>query len=276
MTRAPSPSASSIFLRTVYARAYPRLVSTLGRERSWMLTEIALPLLGTIAMVYVYQALHAPRPYLGFVVLGGCMLAYWQNVLWSMATQFYWDRDNGTLELYVISPTSLFAVLLGMAFGGIVVTTARAAVVLATGSLLFGVAYEAGGVVPALGAFVVTLIALYCLGSVLAALFLFYGRDVWNLSTALQEPVYFVSGFYFPVRSLTAYVGGAASLLPLTLGLDAVRQLLLPGAVALVGPGVETLVLAAQVPFYAWLAVLAFRKLEEKARREGRLVLRGA
>jgi ABC-2 type transport system permease protein len=269
------PSPLALFRRTTMARAYPR-VRGIVRDRAWLITEIVLPLLGVAAMVYVYRSLGAPHQYLGFVVLGGAMLAYWQNVLWSMATQLYWDRDAGNLEIYAVSPCSFIAVLLGMAVGGMLMTTARAIVVLVVGSLVFSVDYVWGGVPAALGIFALTMAALYLLGCLLGALFLFYGRDAWNLASALQEPVYFVSGFYFPVRSLTAAVGGVASLLPITLGLDGLRQLLLPGTPALVGPQWEALALVVLTPVYGALALYALRRIEAIARREGRLILRGA
>ena len=144
------------------------------------------------------------------------------------------------------------------------------------GSLLFSVGYVWSGVPAALGVFLLTMAALYLFGCLLGALFLFYGRDAWNLASALQEPVYFVSGFYFPVRSLTAAVGGVASLLPITLGLDGLRQLLLPGTPALVGPQWEALALTALIPVYGALAMHALRRIEQRARREGRLILRAA
>ncbi len=238
--------------------------------------DIAFPLVGTIAMVLVYQALKAPRQFLGFVVLGGAMMAFWQNVLWSMAAQFNWDRDNGTLELYTISPASFVPILLGMALGAMFTTSIRAAVVVASGSLLFGVAYQSAGAVAALAVFLLTLSALYCLGMLLASLFLFYGREAWHLTNGLQEPIYLLSGLYFPVRALGAYVGGAASLIPLTLGLDAIRQLLLPQTPQFISPAWETLALIALLVVYAFLAHRALLLLEHRARREGKLITRWA
>jgi len=41
------------------------------------------------AFVLVYRGLKAPPIYEAFVVLGGAMIAYWNNVLWSMASQFF-------------------------------------------------------------------------------------------------------------------------------------------------------------------------------------------
>ena len=262
-----------IFLKTIAARAYPRVVAA-NRQKTWLFFDMAFPVVGALAMVLVYEGLHAPRQYLGFVIMGGAMLAFWQNVLWSMAAQFSWDRGNGTLELYVISPTTFEGVLLGMALGSMFTVTLRAGAILLVGSLFFGVTYSAAGTLPAIGAFLLTLAALYCLGMLLASLFLFYGREAWHLSNAMQEPVNFLSGLYFPVHALGAYVGGAASLVPMTLGLDAMRQLLLPGTPVFIPAGTETLLVAAQIPIFALLAGISLRYMESRARADGKLVTR--
>jgi len=264
-------SGLAIFFKSIVARAYPRVVAA-NRQKSWVFFDMAFPMVGTLAMVFVYEGLHAPRQYLGFVVMGGGMLAFWQNVLWSMAAQFSWDRDNGTLELYAISPTTFEAILLGMAVGAMFTTSMRAGAIILIGSLLFGVTYNVGGLLPAVGIFLITLSALYCLGMLLASLFLYYSREAWHLSNALQEPVNFLSGLYFPVKALGAYVGGAASLIPLTLGLDAMRQVLLPHTPRFLPPEWEALAVAAQIPVFAFLAYTSLRYMEGRARSEGKLI----
>ena len=267
------PSAVRIFFKTIVARAYPRVVGA-NRQKTWLFFDMAFPVVGALAMVLVYEGLHAPHQYLGFVVMGGAMLAFWQNVLWSMAAQFSWDRGNGTLELYVISPTTFEGVLLGMALGSMFTITLRAGVILLAGSLLFGITYDPAGALPAIGIFVLTLAALYCLGMLMASLFLFYGRSADHLANAMQEPVNFLSGLYFPVHALGAYVGAAASLVPMTLGLDAMRQVLLPGTPVFIPAGVETVLVAIQIPVFALLAGVSLRYMEARARNEGKLVTR--
>jgi ABC-2 type transport system permease protein len=116
-------------LRSIFGRAYPRIISA-RREPSWLLFEILLPFLTTSAFVFVYRALNAPSEFIGFVVLGGAMTAFWLNILWMMAAQLYWERDQGNLELYFTAPISMMSVLFGMAIGGLFMSGTRAAVVL--------------------------------------------------------------------------------------------------------------------------------------------------
>ena len=99
--------------------------------------------------MFVYRAIHAPEDYIGFVVVGGAMIAFWMNVLWSMSSQLYWEKEQGNLALYIMSPTSMMAILLGMALGGLLATTLRALVIIVVGSLLFKVQYAVYQLCPA-------------------------------------------------------------------------------------------------------------------------------
>jgi ABC-2 type transport system permease protein len=264
-------------LRTVVGRAYPRVIG-LMREPSWMFFEILLPFLTTSAFVFVYRALQAPQEYLGFAVLGGAMTAFWANVIWTMGVQLYWEKDQGNLDIYFCAPISLMAVLFGMASGSLVATCLRAAVVLLVGTALYGVTFAVSDWVLLVGVFFLTLTALYGLGMILASLFVLWGREAFHLTQALQEPVYFVSGLNFPVARLGMLGGLAISVIPLAVGLDAMRQLAFAGSLATAGmlsPGVEALVLVGMTIVFLVLARVALRKMEWLARHEGRLTLRG-
>jgi len=60
----------------------------------------------------------------------------------------------------------------------------------------------------------------------------------------------------------------------MTLGLDAMRQLLLPGTPVFIPAGTETLLVALQIPVFAVLAGGSLRYMESRARRDGKLVTR--
>jgi len=266
---------AKLFFRVVMARAYPRIVGTF-RERSWLIFETVLPLLGTSAYVFVYRAIEAPPEYTGFVVVGGAMIAFWLNILWSMAAQLYWDKDLGNLELYIVSPGQMMAILLGMSFGGLVMSGTRAIIVLTIASLMFGVTYDTGNIFMFILIFFLTMSALYGMGMMLASVYLVGGRDAWHILELLQEPIYLVTGFYFPVKSMSLWIAAAASIIPLTLGLDAMRQLLFAGgkALAFLSVNIEALILAVLVFSYLAAAKYALAKMETVGRREGRLVER--
>jgi ABC-2 type transport system permease protein len=270
-------SFGKTFLRTLVGRAYPRLIG-LWREKSWIIFDVFFPLLQVSAYVYIYRAVGAPPEFAGFAVLGGAMIAYWMNVLWSMASQLYWEKETGNLQLYLIAPTSRMAILLGMALGGLTATTVRAAGVLLVGTLLFHVPLQVTDGALFFGVFVLTMVALYGLGMLLSSVFLLWGREAWHLSNLFQEPVFLFSGFYFPVRALGFWVAAFASLIPITLGLDAMRQLLYPRLMEkfrFLPVEAELAILAGLSILFLFLARLGLRFFEDLARKEGRLTLRG-
>lgn len=264
-------------LRAVLGRAYPRMIGS-RREPSWVLFEILLPFLTTSAFVFVYRALNAPSEFIGFVVLGGAMTAFWLNILWMMAAQLYWERDQGNLELYFTAPISMMSILFGMALGGLFMSSTRAAVVLFVGATLYGVVFSVEQWGLLLLVFFLTMAALYGLGMVLASFFLLWGREAWHLSQGLQEPVYFVSGLNFPVARLGMLGALAVSTIPLAVGLDAMRQLTFAGSEhtgGLLPAGVEALILVGMASVFLVLARWMLRIIERRARHEGRLTMKG-
>jgi ABC-2 type transport system permease protein len=263
-------------LRAVAGRAYPR-IRGMFREPSWLFFEILLPFLSTSAFVMVYRALEAPEEYIGFVVLGGALSAFWLNVVWSMAGQLYWEKSQGNLELYFAAPMSLMSVLLGMAAGGLVMSSTRALAVLLISSVVYGVVFDVQAWGLVIVVFVLTLAALYGLGMMMASLFLLWGREAFHMTNVMIEPVYFVSGLNFPVGRLGALGMAAIATLPFAVGLDAMRQLAFPDSDLLGGtpsPGVEALILVAMTVVFTIAARWCIRKIERTARGRSSLSIR--
>lgn len=261
-------------IRAMWGRSYPRIIGA-NRERSWLFYDTVLPLLGTVAFVYVYKALGAPDRFVGYVIMGGATTAFWLNVMWSMAAQFYWDKQGGNLELYMIVPCGVPAILLGMSLGGMVATVLRAVAIVLLGSWLFHVDYTLVQIPVFALVFAVAIVALYGLGVTFASLFLLWGREAWHTANLFMEPVFLVSGFYFPVTALGFWVGMGASIIPLTLALDAMRGLLFPSVhPSLLPVWWELGILAALAVLFIVVARWSLKKMEYLARREGRLSLR--
>jgi ABC-2 type transport system permease protein len=266
------PTPFKLFLAAVGARTYPRL-AWLFRSNSWMIQETVLPVLAVTAFVYAYRAMGAPPQYAGMLVLGAAMTTFWMNVLWGMGAQLYWERDSGNLELYVMSPAPMTAILTGMALGGMTTTIIRATAITVAGVLLFDVPINPSSWwLLGLG-LVTTLAALYGMGMLFASVFLLWGREAWHLISLLQEPIYLVSGTNFPVSVLPRAVAFVASAIPLTLGMDAMRQVLFrsPG---LFGVWTELGVLAGLAVVFFAAARRGLRYLERRAREEGKLSVR--
>jgi ABC-2 type transport system permease protein len=261
-----------LFLKTIIARAYPRVIGQ-QRDTSWLLFDVLMPFGSMVAYVLVYQAIGAPKEYVGFVVMGGAMTAFWMNILWSMSSQLYWEKETGNLGLYIAAPGSMMAILLGMALGGLVATSLRALVVTVAGSLMFHVQYQIASFWQLFTVFVLAMIALYGMGMMMASIFLLLGREAWHMVNLAQEPVFLASGFYFPIKSFPFWVAAAASIIPLTLGMDAMRQLVFPSGfkIGFLTVSVEIGILLVLSVVFLVAAKFLLAYMEKLAIREGRL-----
>jgi ABC-2 type transport system permease protein len=262
-------------LRVVYARAYVRFKGLI-REPHWSIAEVIVPLLAISAYIYMYQTIDAPNYLLGFVIIGGAMLAFWSNVLWGMSSQFYWEKETGNLTQYMIAPISRMAILIGMAIGGMLNTSIRASSILFIGTLLFPIQLALADPLALVLIFAIALVALYGMGMLFASLFLLYGREASHIADLLQEPIFLLSGLYYPIfnnRFIPNIMKIGASIIPLTLAIDGMRILLiLDGRLEDVIMHIIGLSILAAVLIP--LAYLALRKMEEISKREGRLTLR--
>lgn len=262
-------------LRAAYARMWVRLRGG-NRDPLGFIAEICLPILTIGAYVILYQAIGLPPTAGAAVIIGGAMIAFWINVLWNMSSQWFWEREQGNLEMYLVAPISRMSVLLGMALGGSVNTAIRALGIVLLGIFVFQVPFQLRDPFSVGLVFFLTLVALYTLGMLFASLFMLYGREAWNTATLLQEPVYFLSGAYFP-RIYTAIVPfaiqAAGSIIPMTIGLDAIRRLAINGeGIMQVWPHILALVAFTLILFPLARRTLSY--MESLGKKEGRLTLR--
>ncbi|MBI3163811.1 MAG: ABC transporter permease [Chloroflexi bacterium] len=261
-----------LFLKTIIARAYPRIIGQ-QREISWVVFEVVMPMLAVIAYVFVYRALNAPEEYIGFVVMGGAMTAFWMNILWSMSSQLYWEKEQGNLALYIMAPNSMMAILLGMALGGMLATAMRAVAVTLLGMWMFDVTFTVSSYAQLFLGFMLAMVALYGMGMMMASAFLMFGREAWHMANLAQEPIFLASGFYFPIKSLPFWVAAGASVIPLTLGMDAMRQLIFPTGFQFGFMTVQTEIYILAMLSVVFLATAKFllARVEKLAVREGRI-----
>jgi ABC-2 type transport system permease protein len=262
------------WLRAMKARALVRLWSIFG-EPLWVIVSMGFPVLSSLALSLLYYSIGAVD-YIGFAILGGVMVAFWGNVLWSMASQFNWDKQEGLFEIYLTSPASLSAILIGMSVGGIIGTVPSAIIVVTIGWVLFHPVVAASWGAVSL-TFALTLASLYAMGMTLSSLYLTYGREAESMNNALQDPVSMLSGLYFPSIGVGSpfpvALQAVASLIPLTIGMDALRKSLFEG-LGFGSTWPSLLVLGVMAVVFMGISNLALKALEKRGRRDGTIAVR--
>jgi ABC-2 type transport system permease protein len=157
--------------------------------------------------------------------------------------------------------------------GGLLATTLRAVGIIILGSLLFSVNFVVASFWQLILVFLLTMVALYGLGMMTASLYLLLSREAWHFSNLAQEPVFLVSGFYFPIKNFPSWVPIIGSIIPLTLGMDAMRQLSFASGPSLgwVSVNLEITVLVGLAVVFLVAARFLLSYMEKLAVREGRL-----
>ena len=262
-------------MRAAKARMWVRIKGG-NRELTHYIAEVVLPVLTIGAYVILYKTLGLPSSLGAAVIIGGAMIAFWTNILWNMSAQWFWEKEMGNLEMYMVAPVSRMSVLLGMAMGGAINTSLRATGIILLGVFVFQVPFQVHDLLVAGLVFLLTVISLYGLGMVFASLYMLYGREAWHTNMLLQEPVFFLSGSYFPtiyVSVIPVWLQVTATLIPMTVGLDAIRRVTIQGqGLMAVWPHILALIvfIAILIP----VARMALNYMENLGKREGRLTLR--
>jgi ABC-2 type transport system permease protein len=155
-----------------------------------------------------------------------------------------WERDQGTLQKFLVSPMPRSALVLGKGFGAAVKGTIQAAAITVLAALM-GVHLNLNplgwlGVIVTvfLGANFFATVSL-----VIAALV----RDrerVQGLGQLIMMPLFFASNALYPISIMPAYVSTIASLNPLSYMVDALRELMIGGAVVHYGLTTDFVLLA--------------------------------
>jgi|FaiFalFF_MnMetaG_3_1042247.scaffolds.fasta_scaffold05573_3 ABC-2 type transport system permease protein len=261
-----------LVLRVAYARAYVR-IKGVNRDLTHFVIDVFLPLLGISAIILAYKSMGAPENLLGFAAIGGAMIAFWYNVLWSMGSQLYWDKEQGNLQLYIISPAPLIGILLGMAIGGAFNMSLRAITILIVTSLIFNIKFNLNAILPAFLIFILTLFALYSLGMMFASSFLRFGRSVSKVNELLGEPILFFSGVYFPIKIFPVIVQLIISIIPLALGIEGMREALILNKSLFEILWIIVLLIILGIVFFM-LAIKMLAYLEKLGKTKGTLTLK--
>ena len=262
-------------MRAAKARMWVRIKGG-NRELTHYIAEVVLPVLTIGAYVILYKTLGLPPSLGAAVIIGGAMIAFWTNILWNMSAQWFWEKEMGNLEMYMVAPVSRMSVLLGMAMGGAINTSLRATGIILLGVFVFQVPFQVHDLLVAGLVFLLTVISLYGLGMVFASLYMLYGREAWHTNMLLQEPVFFLSGSYFPtiyVSVIPVWLQVTATLIPMTVGLDAIRRVTIQGQ-GLIAVWPHILALIAFIAILIPVARMALNYMENLGKREGRLTLR--
>ncbi len=150
------------------------------------------------------------------------------------AISIVWDREFGFLREVLVAPLSRAAVVSGKALGGSTVAMCQGAILLILAPIL-GVSLDPLLVLELLGLMFLTAFALTSMGILIAARL--QSMEAFQMiMNFLIMPMFFLSGAFFPLRGLPAWMSVVTRLDPVAYGVDPMRRLLLGADLA---PGIR-------------------------------------
>jgi ABC-2 type transport system permease protein len=268
--RQRQPAATLLVLRYSAISAFADF-STIYTWRTWTVGWLSRVLCQVAFFALIGRLLGSPEQGRYLLVGNAVMIAALESLFVVASTT--WERRAGTLPLLIAAPTAPVLVFAGRSVQWLASGTATALVSLCSLGLLFGVPLRPAAVLATVPLVVLVSVSTYCFALLPAALVL-HAMDLRNVvSNLTMLTMMTICGVQVPVTFWPGWVQGLAAALPLTHGLTAVRAALAGAGASSVLPqaGIE----AALAAGWLALAVLAFRRLAERGRRDGSIEFGG-
>ncbi|MBP7733582.1 MAG: ABC transporter permease [Caldisericia bacterium] len=166
--------------------------------------------------------------YFDFVAPGIIAMIVLTAVLTGLAASVSVEREHGTLDGILIAPISRLSIIMGKALSQSVRGLIQGALVLLLAMVLFGVHINGS-------LFLVTFILIL-------GIFSFVGLGILVSASAAQQesamqvlsmvqfPMLFLSGVFFPIQQMPAFMQVISKCVPLTYAVDALRKVMILGA----------------------------------------------
>ncbi len=135
----------------------------------------------------------------------------------------------GTLEALLVTPTSITTILLSSYFYKLLSTSLRVFFYLLIGAFIYGIQLNVESLPTIFITFILTLLPFFGLG-LLSASFIIVFKQGSPISMFMAMSSGLLGGVLYPVAVLPSWLKPFSSILPITHGLEAMRQVLLQGA----------------------------------------------
>jgi len=208
--------------------------------------------------------------YFSFVLIGLAFTGFLGLSLSSFASSIREGQVMGTLEIMLLSPTRLSAILLSSSLWAYLLTTLRVVIYLLVGALVFGASLGQANVGSAILVMLLSIASFSGIGILSAAIVLLVKKGdpiAWVLGSASS----LLAGVYYPISVLPEWLESLSHILPLTYALDAMRLAMLRGY-SIYELRFDILVLLGFTVVLTPLAFIAFRKALKRAKMEGSLI----
>jgi ABC-2 type transport system permease protein len=252
------------------------------RYWGWELVWLVYGVVNTLAITFIAEELGrrgdaspdvASRLVL-FLLIGTLVWAYLSAVLDDISLVVQWERWEGTIEHTLMAPVPRALHLLGMSVFGVLHGAIRTLLIFAIALLFFHVDFSQVDVPGVVAVVVVGSVSVAALAVLAGVLPLLYPERGSQISMMVQASLLLISGVYYEIDVLPAWLRAISFLSPATYILDGIRDAMIDGRGVLdLGPTLGALALFGIVLVPA--SLLIFTWAEAYAKRTGKLKRQG-
>ena len=221
--------------RGMWVIAYRDLLRFI-QERTRLISSFAMPLLFLVifgaGFSRVIGNLTPGVNFIQFMYPGIIAMTVLMGSLMS-GLSVVWDREFGFLREVLVAPLSRVGIVLGKAGGTALITLGQGLIMLALAPII-GVTITPTLVLKLIPLLIIVSLCLSGLGILIASRM----RSQQGFQMLIQiiiMPLVFLSGVFFPVNNVPAWLGVVSKINPLTYGVDAIRQVFLGAELPPVG-----------------------------------------
>lgn len=167
--------------------------------------------------------------YFRFVLVGMVFSGFTAVALTTLSSTIAFEKASGTLEMLFLTPTSFATLAIGKTLWQLTSVALKSAGMLALGILFLDVDLRQADWVTAFAILSLTILVFFGLGLFAAGVLLRW-RESGVIERLMDGVSRFLGGVYFPVSVLPSAVQKLSALLPLTWGLEGLRQALFASA----------------------------------------------
>lgn len=166
--------------------------------------------------------------YFEFVAPGIISMVVMMSLMTGLPHAISYEKDTGTLDGMLVAPINRLSIILGKVMAQTIRGLIQGAIIVILAVLLFGVVIY-GSILLVVALLFLTVFSFVGLGILITS---FTGREetATMVMMTLMFPMMFLSGVFFPIQQMPAFMQDIAHLLPLTYAAQALRKVMVLGA----------------------------------------------
>ena len=264
-------SASAFALSMAFVE---RQTNLWKRYWAWELVWLVYGVVNTVAITLIAEQVGGAgadvRALVLFLLIGTLVWAYLSAVLDDISLVIQWERWEGTIEHTLMAPVPRSLHLLGMSVFGILHGLIRTLLIFAIALLFFDIDFGNVNIAATVAVVLVGSVSVAALAILAGLLPLLYPERGGQMSMMIQASLLLISGVYYEVEVLPAWLQVFSFISPATYMLEGIRGSMIEGQGLLEVAdtlGILALFGVIMVPMSLW----AFNWAESYAKRTGKL-----